>query len=421
VDNFTVSLEDHSNTLSLSTLQKESAKHLDILKRVVEGEDRYQDSLGWKDVEKWAGSDTLERLQLLSEELREKVDTLVVVGIGGSNQGARAILSALDKQGPVEILWGGTSLSSYETEKLLESLQGKTFAIDVIAKNFETLEPGVGFRLLRKELQKRYGKAAKDYIYITGTPGSYLEEISRKEGYTFLTFPGDIGGRYSVFSEVGLFPLSVAGVDLAALMGGAKSMQAELTGNLTSSNLALQYATTRNYLNQKGFKNEMLSFFEPRLFYFGSWWKQLMAESEGKDGKGLFPVSSSCSEDLHSTGQFLQDGETFIFETFIRVLEDGSPAIPFCSDAIEDNFGYLDGKTLSEVNRIAEEATIAAHSSKFPCNLITVEKLDEYGLGCLLYFFMFACYISGSILGINPFDQPGVEAYKGWMFKGLGK
>jgi len=372
-------------------------------------------SLGWVYPNAWVSRPALERIASVAKRIRDTSEVLVVIGIGGSNQGARAVIDALGNKSSCEIVWAGNTLSSFEYEKILQHIQGKTFSIDVIAKNFETLEPGVAFRIFRKILEDKYGDNAKDYIYVTGTIGSYFNELATKEGYTFLTFPTDIGGRYSIFSDVGLLPISVAGLDAEKLVEGFETQAKEFQQNHVN---LVNYAATRNVLFAKGYRVEMESFFEPRLFRFAKWWTQLMAESEGKDGKGIYPIIGSYSEDLHSVGQFIQDGSPIIFEHFIKVHAKDSE-ISLKDDNVADRFSYLDSLSLWNVNKTSQDATIEAHAGRLPVFVMEIERIDELNLGRMFYYFMVLCAVSGKIGGINPFDQPGVEAYKMLMFHNL--
>lgn len=411
---------DKASWLRPDEIKRELKRNSCLLEAVKQGEDRYRDSLGWLDVKEWAGEKWLFKYEELAEHVRKNADVLVVVGIGGSNQAARAVVEAIGERGQVEIVFAGNSISSDSFCKVLKKLKGKRVYIDVIAKNFETLEPGIAFLALRNELRKQYGETYKEHVICTGTVGSHLEELCKAHGYHFLPFPDNIGGRYTALSPVGLFPLATAGMDIRKLVAGAKGMQERLHKEGAEENIALQYAVIRNMLYQKGFRMEMLSFFEPRYFRFAKWWTQLFGESEGKDNKGLYPIFGCFSEDLHSIGQFIQDGSTVMFETFLNV-EETKASYVLHRDDVDDRFDYLDGKDLNEINRAAYEATVAAHSSKFPCLLLTVPAIDEERFGQLFYFYEFVCYLSARILDVNPFNQPGVEAYKQYMFQALGK
>ena len=402
--------------------EKETAAGLEKLRTVCQGQECYAESLGWHRTSEWSGEEWLSRYEELAARIRADADAFVVVGIGGSNQAARAVVEALEPvEGAPEIVWAGNSLSPHSINGVIEHLRGKkSVYIDVIAKNFETLEPGAAFRALRTFLRDTYGEGWQKRVVTTGTIGSHFEDISKEHGFTFIPFPSDVGGRFTALAPVGLLPLAVAGFDIRALARGAADMEAALKGDMTAENPALRYALQRNAAYKAGYRMEMLSFFEPRFFRFSKWWVQLFGESEGKDGLGLYPVAGSFSEDLHSIGQFLQDGTRCIMETFIDVKEQDSSLV-LRADEVDDRFGYLDGMDYHQMNKAAFTATVDAHSRVMPCNVIEVEKLGEYAFGKLFYFFMFSCYLSGLILGVNPFDQPGVEAYKQGMFKILGK
>ena len=415
-----ISIANDIGTINEWELDEYIAKNSSVHNLARSGEPQYADSLGWLDVNESAPSSLLNQLQKKADEVRRLADVFVIVGVGGSNQAARAVIEALPRHEGPEILYSGNSLSPSAMAELLRRIQGKSVYVNIIAKNFETLEPGICFRVIRTQLIRQYGAEAAGRIIATGTPGSLLHEIATQNGYAFFAFPENIGGRFSALSAVGLFPMAVAGVDIHSLAFGAQTMQQHLHRTSPSQNMALRYACMRNLLLQKGYAIEMLSFFEPRLKYFSKWWIQLFSESEGKDGKALFPAASEYSEDLHSVGQYLQDGAPIIFETFLRVRHPAEE-ISIESSSIEDGFAYLDGKNFSDINRIAESATIQTHSRCLPCICLSIPNIDACHLGQLFYFFEFSCYLSGSILAVNPFDQPGVEAYKAVMFEKLGK
>ncbi|WP_407314027.1 glucose-6-phosphate isomerase [Desulfosporosinus sp. SB140] len=396
-------------------------KHKSSLDEVLGKEEIYQDSLGWLDIDEWAGEAALKRIQDKAKEVQNVANVFVLIGVGGSNQAARAVISALPQEKAPEILYAGNNLSADYMNKLLKSLDGKSVYINAIAKNFETLEPGLCFRVLRQYLEKRYGSEAAGRIAVTGTKGSSLYQLALDNGYTFFTFPENIGGRYSALCDVGLFPMAVAGLDISQLVQGAKEMRARLLTEPAEENIAFHYAAYRNLLQLKDYRLEMLSFFEPRFQYFSKWWTQLFAESEGKDGKGVYPVAGNFSEDLHSIGQFVQEGRRMIFETFLDVSEKDTSLLIERDDK-KDYFDYLEGKDLWTINKIAFQATFDAHlKGGIPCSKLTIPKLDEYYFGQLFYLFMFACYLSGKLLEVNPFDQGGVENYKKNMFQALGK
>ena len=394
-----------------------------LLAEVLAVEAQHRDNLGWFSVDEAAGPERVDFLLEQAARVRADADAFVVIGIGGSNQAARAVVKALRPEDGPAILWAGNTISACETARLLKELDGyRSVYIDCIAKNFETLEPGISFRVLRHYLEQRYGQAeAAKRIFATGTPGSTLHQLCIDNGYTFLTFPERIGGRYSVGSDVGLFPMAVAGVDVKALVQGMRDMRDQLRAAPAGENLALRYACLRKWMLEQGLSLEMLAFFEPRLDYFAKWWIQLFAESEGKDGTGLYPVVSSNSEDLHSIGQFIQQGSPILFETFVTVrARDASVVLPATDK--KDYFDYLTGRDFWDINDTARQATMRAHSEGgIPCLELSIPAIDAHTLGELFYFFLFSCYLSCRLVGVNPFNQPGVESYKGYMFKNLGK
>lgn len=414
-------LADKRNVVSAEELDAAVQAAAPVLAQACQGEAQYADSQGWLDVQEWAGEEILRNIEAIAARVRATCDAFVLIGVGGSNNAARSVIEALKTDDGPEIIYAGNTLSANALNRMLKSLEGKDFAIDCIAKNFETLEPGASFRILRKALAQRYTPAeAASRVICTGTFGSPLEQLCTDNGYTFVPFPTNIGGRYTAMTYVGLLPMAVAGVDIRALVQGAADMQRRLHAEAAGENLALRYAVLRNAYYQKGYKLELLAAFEPQYRYFYKWWTQLFAESEGKDGKGLFPVAAEFSEDLHAVGQYIQDGAPLMFETFLDVQERADSLV-LESDSVKDNFDYLNGKDFYDINKIAFDATVTAHSEKLPCLIFEVPALDAYNFGQLFYFFQFACYLSGKLLGINPFDQPGVEAYKGWMFQALGK
>lgn len=396
------------------------AQNRSVLDTAKKGEKEYSDSLGWLDTEEWANETAIKRVERLALEIRRNANVFVLIGVGGSNNAARGAIKALQQAGTPEIIYAGNTLSPHALNNMLKKLEGKSIYVDCIAKNFETLEPGASFRILRKYLKERYGKKAAERIIATGTAGSSLEKLCSDNGYTFLEFPDNIGGRYTALSNVGLLPMAVAGIDIRMLVQGAKDMRKELYEKPAEENIAFQYTCLRNFCYNRGYRIEMLASFEPRFRYFYKWWIQLFAESEGKDNKGIFPVAGEYSEELHSIGQFLQDGSPIIFETFLDVKER-QDSLRVESDGLADYFDYLDGKDFWCINKKAYEATVAAHKEKMPCFTLEIDGLDAYHFGQLFYFFQFSCYLSCKMMGVNAFDQPGVEAYKKWMFEALGK
>ncbi len=420
MNELTLSLRDYTGILDRSILKEKICTNAALLKQCVEGHEEYRDSLGWLTVNAWTGENQLLELEKMAERVRANAEVLVVVGIGGSNQAARAVLEALGGSGDIEIVWAGNTLSAHSMRFVLDKIAGKNFYINVIAKNFETLEPGITFRALRTLMIEKYGSAYNQRVICTGTIGSALHELCKEQGYHFLPFPTDIGGRYSSLSPVSLFPLATAGINIRAIVEGAKHMEELLKTLPAMENPALQYAVVRNELYSMGLRMEMLAFFEPRFFRFSRWWMQLFGESEGKNDRGLYPICGNYSEDLHSIGQFVQEGTPIIFETFLSLRSPDS-SVPVYHQQINDGFDYLDNKDFAQVNVAAEAATLEAHSGRFPCLVLEVERFDEYSFGQLFYFFQFSCYLSAQLLGVNPFNQPGVEAYKQEMFEKLGK
>ena len=424
MDMIELSVLDGRGVVSPGALNKALAGAAPVLDACAAGEAQYAGSLGWLHVDEWAGEEQLAQIEALAGRIRDMADVFVLIGVGGSNNAARAAIEALGRgPGGVEVVWAGNTLSPYTLNRVLAAIEGRRAVIDCVAKNFETLEPGASFRLLRNALVRRHGKAgAARRILCTGTPGSPLEDLCRAEGYTFLTFPPNIGGRFTALSGVHLLPMAVAGVDIRALAAGARQAEGTLRSAPAGENPALKYAVLRDLYRQAGYKAELLAAFEPRLRGLFQWWQQLFAESEGKDGKGLLPVTGEYSEQLHSLGQYVQDGAHLLFETFLEV-KTPSPAdrLPVPPTDVADGFGYLDGRDFWDVNRASFTATRAAHSAVLPCLTLAVDTLDAAAMGRLFYFFAFACYLSARLLGVNPFNQPGVEAYKSLMFKTLGK
>ena len=411
-------------------VSRASGAHSGVLARCQAGEERHAGSLGWLHVDDWASDERLDRIEELAGRLREAADTFVLIGVGGSNNAARAALCALGARdgsldGTHRVVYAGNTLSAFELRRVLEDLEGRNVVIDCVAKNFETLEPGSSFRLLRQWLVGRYGpEGAARRIVCCGTPGSHLDDLCHEHGYEFTTFPEPIGGRYTALTEVHLLPMAFAGVDVRALVAGARSEEALLRDQAAgpADNPAWRYALVRRLAWDAGLRVELLSFFEPRFRWFSKWYEQLFGESEGKDGLGLFPASVEYSEELHSLGQYVQDGTPQIMETFLDVLEPGAgDSLVLGGQDIDDRFGYLDGADFWDVNKASFSASRSAHARTLPCPTIELDRVDEEHLGRLFYFFMFSCYLSAELLGVNPFDQPGVEAYKQLMFETLGK
>ncbi len=377
------------------------------------------DFLGWVNLE--YDKEEIERLKNAASKIRRDSDYLIVIGIGGSYLGARAVIEALTPSFKTKnVLFAGNNMSPDYINDLVGFIGDRDFSINVISKSGTTTEPAIAFSILKQKLIDKYGKdKARERIYVTtDKEKGVLKREATQEGYETFIVPDNIGGRYSVLTPVGLLPIAVAGVNIDGLMYGASQAMQKYENLL--DNEAYTYAILRNVLLKKGKNMEILVNYEPRLHYFSEWWKQLYGESEGKDGKGIFPASVDNTTDLHSLGQYIQEGQRMIFETVIDVENPNKDfKIPVQDDKDLD---FLSSKSLNEVNHMAMEGTIKAHvAGNVPNIRIKIEKLDEFNLGWLIYFFEKACGISGYILGVNPFNQPGVEAYKKEMFKLLGK
>ena len=390
------------------------------------------DFLGWVNLPSETSAELVARIEATAQRLRENCDYVVCVGIGGSYLGAKAVNTALADNfeyyyapNPKEpkVLYAGQNIGEEYMAQLEKLLTGKRFGIIVISKSGTTTEPAIAFRILKEKLEKEAGKdKAKDLIVaITDASKGALRTMATNEGYETYVIPDNVGGRFSVLTPVGLLPIAVAGHDIKSLLKGAADMEAA-TKHPEGENQALTYAKMRNALYRSGKKIELLVNFDPRLHFVSEWWKQLYGESEGKDGKGIFPASVDFTTDLHSMGQWIQEGERTIFETVISVAKPSvERRIPEDKDNL-DGINYLAGKRIDEVNKMAELGTRMAHEEGGVPNMrIEIETINEYNLGQLIYFFEKACGISGYMLGVNPFNQPGVEAYKTNMFKLLKK
>lgn len=430
-ENISINLKNAGAFVSqeeILALAQQSVRHLDALNA---GTGAGNDFTGWltlhEDVVK-----QLDRIEKTARHLRSVSETTVVIGIGGSYLGAKAVIEALShtfsglqKTKHHDILFAGQNICEDYLSDLLDILEGRNYSIIVISKSGTTTEPAIAFRILRDHLEKKVGKAqaADRIIAITDASKGALKSLAELSGYDTFVIPDNIGGRYSVLTPVGLLPIAVAGFDIRNLVKGAQAI-CEVTrkNHNASSNPALLYAAARNLLLQTGRSVEILVGFTPKLHFFAEWWKQLYGESEGKDGKGILPASVDFTTDLHSLGQYIQEGQRILFETMISVSSPRRKlTIPKETDD-SDQLNYLAGKRISEVNKSAEDGTILAHNDgNVPVIRIMVPELDEFYCGQLIYFFEMACAVSGYILDVNPFDQPGVEAYKKNMFALLNK
>lgn len=392
------------------------------------------DYLGWIRLPFEYDKQEFARIRQAAGRIRSDSDALVVIGIGGSYLGARAAIEMLqhsfhnalpqDRRQSPQIFYAGNNISSTYVAHLLQALEGKDWSINVISKSGTTTEPAIAFRIFRDALERKYGiEAARKRIYATTDKArGALKVLATEEGYESFVIPDDVGGRYSVLTAVGLLPIAAAGIDIDAMLQGAQDAATAYDNPNLGENEAYQYAAVRNALYRKGKTIEILVNYEPGLHYVAEWWKQLYGESEGKDFKGIFPAAVDFSTDLHSMGQFVQEGSRIIFETVLQVGEVADQiAIESTKDDL-DGLNFLAGKTLDFVNKRAFEGTLLAHTDGYVPNLIVnLPDLTPYTFGNMVYFFEIACGISGYLLGVNPFDQPGVEAYKKNMFALLGK
>ena len=392
------------------------------------------DFLGWIDLPVDYDKEEFSRIEKAAEKIKKDSDVLIVIGIGGSYLGARAAIEFLrhgfynslpkEKRGTPEIYYVGNSISSTYLQGVIDVIGDRDFSVNVISKSGTTTEPAIAFRIFKKMLEDKYGQeeAAKRIYATTDKARGALKDLATKEGYESFVVPDDVGGRFSVLTAVGLLPIAVSGADIKALMDGAASGRELALNEKFEDNEAMKYAAIRNILLRKGKSVEVLANYEPALHYIGEWWKQLYGESEGKDQKGIFPAAVDFTTDLHSMGQFIQDGARIMFETVMNV-EEARETITIEKEAEDlDGLNYLAGKTMDFVNKSAMNGTILAHTDgNVPNLMIKIPKMDEFHLGQLFYFFEFACGVSGYILGVNPFNQPGVESYKRNMFALLGK
>ena len=392
------------------------------------------DFLGWIDLPVDYDKEEFSRIEKAAEKIKKDSDVLIVIGIGGSYLGARAAIEFLrhgfynslpkEKRGTPEIYYVGNSISSTYLQGVIDVIGDRDFSVNVISKSGTTTEPAIAFRIFKKMLEDKYGQeeAAKRIYATTDKARGALKDLAIKEGYESFVVPDDVGGRFSVLTAVGLLPIAVSGADIKALMDGAASGRELALNEKFEDNEAMKYAAIRNILLRKGKSVEVLANDEPALHYMGEWWKQLYGESEGKDQKGIFPAAVDFTTDLHSMGQFIQDGARIMFETVMNV-EEARETITIEKEAEDlDGLNYLAGKTMDFVNKSAMNGTILAHTDgNVPNLMIKIPKMDEFHLGQLFYFFEFACGVSGYILGVNPFNQPGVESYKKNMFALLGK
>ena len=392
------------------------------------------DFLGWIDLPVDYDKEEFARIKKAAEKIQADSEVLIVIGIGGSYLGARAAINFLrhsfyntvskEIRKTPEIYFLGNNISSSYISDLIEVVGDRDFSVNMISKSGTTTEPGISFRIFKDLLEKKYGKegAAKRIYATTDKAKGALKSLSDAEGYETFVVPDDVGGRFSVLTAVGLLPIAVSGADIDALMKGAAEGREIAINSEFEDNDALKYAAIRNILLRKGKNVEILANYEPSLHYISEWWKQLYGESEGKDGKGIFPASVDLTTDLHSMGQFIQDGARIMFETVIEVEKPRREIVMQKADNDLDGLDYLAGQTVDFANKCAMNGTILAHTDgKVPNTMLKIPEQNEEYLGQLFYFFEFACGVSGYMLGVNPFNQPGVESYKKNMFALLGK
>lgn len=389
-----------------------------------------EEFLGWLHLPTNYDKKEFERIKKSAEKIKKDSDILLVIGIGGSYLGARAVIEALHssvyKENDIgtRVIFVGNNLSPNYINDVIEALEGKDFSINVISKSGTTTEPAIAFRIFREIIENKYGiKEARKRIYVTtDKKKGALKTLADSEGYETFVIPDDVGGRFSVLTAVGLLPIAASGLDIEKLMKGAAIAEDKYSDNSLKYNECYKYAVIRNLLYEKDKSLEMLVTYEPKMHFFIEWWKQLFGESEGKDGKGLFPVGAEFTTDLHSLGQYIQEGRRLMFETVLNIEESKTDITINLDEDNLDNLNYLQGKTLSYVNQKAMEGTIKAHTEGgVPNIMINIKKLDEESLGELIYFFEKACAMSAELLEVNPFNQPGVEKYKTNMFKLLKK
>ena len=427
---------DISKAVSFSSPEwmKQNEKELESLHKIlVNGTGKGNDFLGWMKLPAAADSAILRKIKVDAEKIRAQSQLFVVIGIGGSYLGARAVIDCLShpflpllpgRKDPV-ILYAGENLSEDYHAGLMEILDQYDYSVAVISKSGTTTEPAIAFRIIKAHLEKKYGKeeAAGRIYAVTDMQRGALKKLAEEEKYPTYVIPDDVGGRYSVLTPVGLLPIAVAGLDIEKLIGGARSMMEQCLASADpEKNPAIRYAAIRNALYQSGKPVEILVNYLPNLYFFTEWWKQLYGESEGKENKGIFPAGVGFTTDLHSMGQYIQEGTRLMFETILSVENSGKELrVPFM-EKDPDGLNFLAGKRLTGINHMAEMGTLLAHVDGGVPNIrISVTELTEETLGELIYFFEFSCALSGYLLGVNPFDQPGVEAYKKNMFALIGK
>ena len=427
----TINLKSTAAFVSETELAKQQEKALQALETLHSKNGKGNDFLGWVNLPSSITANELSAIKSVAEKLSKDVEIVVVIGIGGSYLGAKAVIEALshnfsallsNRRFPL-VVFAGQNMSEDYLSELLDILKEKSAACVVISKSGTTTEPAIAFRFIKQHLEEKYGKteAKRRIVAITDQSRGALRTLATQESYETFSIPDDVGGRFSVLTPVGLLPIAVAGFDISELIRGAVEME-KITAEMSANNPAVQYAAIRNALYNQGKKIEVLVNYQPKLHYVTEWWKQLYGESEGKEGKGIFPAGVDFTSDLHSMGQYIQDGERTLFETVLSVKEESRQLNIPTDEQNLDQLNFVAGKRVGECNRMAELGTLLAHvDGKVPNIHIEIPRIDAYTIGGLLYFFEKACGISGYMLGVNPFDQPGVEAYKNNMFALLEK
>ena len=425
-----IKVDFKNSLLTKEEILEHSAVVEEIDKELNEKSEDSTQFLGWLNLPNEYDKEEYKRIKKCAEKIKKDSDILLVIGIGGSYLGARAVIESMHssfqsmRNDKPYVIFVGNNLSSEYINDIIEVLEGKDFSINVISKSGTTTEPAIAFRIFREIIEGKYGiKEARKRIYVTTDKNKgALKQLATSEGYETFVIPDDVGGRFSVLTAVGLLPIAASGINIDKLMEGARFAQDKYSDSMLEYNECYQYAVARNLLYERDKSIEMLVAYEPRMHFFIEWWKQLFGESEGKDGKGLFPAGAEFTTDLHSLGQYIQEGRRILFETVLDVKNVNRDIIINIDEDNLDNLNYLSGKKLSYVNKKAMEGTIEAHvDGDVPNIVIHIDKIDEETIGELIYFFEKACAMSAELLEVNPFNQPGVEKYKTNMFKLLKK
>ena len=426
-----INIDFSSTGIPSADILKYSNKVEEIHTEFQKNKNNVKEFLGWLELPTNYDKEEFNRIKKAAKKIQKDSEVLIVIGIGGSYLGARAVIEALtntfynfEKRNTPQILYAGNNISSRYIQDMIELIGNRDFSINVISKSGTTTEPAIAFRIFKEVLENKYGiEEAKNRIYVTtDKKRGALKTLSDNEGYETFVIPDNVGGRYSVLTAVGLLPIATAGIDIDKLIIGAKMAQDKYSDKSLKYNTCYQYAVIRNILYLDDKNVEILANYEPKLHYFNEWWKQLFGESEGKDNKGIFPAGVDFTTDLHSMGQYIQEGRRDLFETVINIETPDDDILVKEDEDNLDGLNYLKGKSLDYINKKAMEGTIMAHvKGGVPNIIINMKRLNEEAIGELIYFFELACAMSGKILGVNPFNQPGVEEYKTNMFRLLEK